>query len=69
MTEVAERHIQVGENFPTKRIMSLRFSEEAIQVSKCIVFNNSDTGRMSAVGDKFECVATKKDDCSQLHPH
>ena len=56
MTEVAERHIQVGENFPTKRIMSLRFVEEAIQVSKyiVIVFCNSDTLLLSAVGDKFE---------------
>ena len=32
-------------------------------MSKYIVFNNSDTGRLSAVGDKFECVATQKDGC------
>jgi hypothetical protein len=39
----------------------MRFAEEAIQVSKYIVFRSSDTGRLSAVGDKFECTATKKD--------
>ena len=61
MTEVAAARIKVGQNFPTKRIMSMRFAEEAIQVSKYIVFCSSDTGRLSAVGDKFECTATKKD--------
>ena len=61
MTEVAAAHIKVGQNFPTKRIMSMRFAEVAIQVSKYIVFCSSDTGRLSVVGDKFECTATKKD--------
>ena len=60
---MAEKHIQVGENFPTKKIMSLWFAEEAIQVSKYIVFCNSDRGCLSAVGDKFDYVATKKDGC------
>ena len=36
--EVAAAHIQVGENFPTKMIMSLRIAEEAIQVSKYMFF-------------------------------
>ena len=66
MTEVAAAQIKVGEKFPTKKIMSLRFTEQAIQVSKYIVFCNSDTGRLSAVGDKFECVSTKKDGCGQV---
>ena len=39
----------------------MRFAEEAIQVSKYILFCSSDTGRLSVVGDKFECTATKKD--------
>ena len=39
----------------------MRFAEEAIQVSKYIVFHSSDKGRLSAVGDTFECNATKKD--------
>ena len=43
--------------------MSIGFAEEAIQVSKYIVFRSSDTGRLSAVGDKFECTATKNDGC------
>ena len=28
-----------------------------------LFFKSSDTGRLSAVGDKFECTATKKDGC------
>ena len=32
-------------------------------MSKYIKFNNSDTGCLSAVGDKFECVTTKNDGC------
>ena len=63
MTEVAKKQIKVGDNFPPKKIMSLWFAEGAIQVSKYIVFCNSDTDHLSAVGDKFEYVSIKKDDC------
>ncbi len=61
MTEVAADHVLVGQNFPTKKIVSLQFAEEAIQVSKHVVFGSSDATKLTAKGNKFECTANKRD--------
>jgi hypothetical protein len=61
MTEVAVDRVVVGQNFPTKKIVSLQFAEEAIQASKHVVFGLSDVSKITAKGPNFECTAHKRD--------
>jgi hypothetical protein len=61
MTKVAAGRVLVGPNFPTKKIVCLRFAEEAIQASKHVVFGSSDATKLTAKGIKFECTANKRD--------
>ncbi len=61
MTEVAADHVVAGQNFPTTKIVSLRFAEEAIQALKHVVFGLSDVSKVTAKGPNFECTANKRD--------
>jgi hypothetical protein len=61
MTKVAVDCVVVGQNFPTKKIVSLQFAEEAIRVSKHVVFASSDTTKLTAKSINFECTANKRD--------
>ncbi len=61
MTEVAADRVVVGQNFPIKKIVSLQFAEEAVQVSKHVVFGSSDVSKVTAKGPNFECMAHKRD--------
>ncbi len=61
MTEVAADRVVAGQNFPTKKIVSLRFAEEAIQALKHVVFGLSDVSKVTAKSPNFECMAHKRD--------
>ncbi len=61
MVDVAADRLQLGQNFPNKKTVSLRFAEEAIQVSKNMVFGSSDSTSVTAKGVNFLC-STKKTD-------
>jgi hypothetical protein len=61
MTKVAADRVLVGQNFPTKKIVSLQYAKEAIQVSKHVLFGSSDATKLTAKGIKFECTANKRD--------
>jgi hypothetical protein len=61
MTEVAADRVVAGQNFLTKKIVSLQFAEEAVQVSKHVVFGLSDVSKVTAKGPNFECMAHKRD--------
>ncbi len=57
MKDVSAMHTKLGDNFSSNHIASLRFAEEAIQVSKNVVFEKSDANRLSVVGIGFLCTA------------
>jgi hypothetical protein len=61
MTEVAVDHVVAGQNFLTKKIVSLQFAKEAIQASKHVVFGSSDVSKVTAKGPNFKCTAHKRD--------
>jgi hypothetical protein len=60
MVSVAADCLQLWQNFPNKKTVSLRFAEEAIQVSKNIVFRSVNntflTGILFATGASFSMV-------------
>ena len=61
MVDVAADCLQLGQNFPNKKTVSLRFAEEAIQVLKNTVFGSSDSTSVTAKGVNFLCSAKKTD--------
>jgi hypothetical protein len=61
MTEVAADHVVAGQNYPMKKIVTLRFAEEAIQASKHVVFGLSDVSKITAKGPNFKFTAHKRD--------
>ncbi len=61
MTEVAADCVVAGQNFPTKKIVSLQFADKAIQASKHVVFGLSDVSKITAKGPNFEFTAHKRD--------
>ncbi len=61
MTKAAADCVVVGQNFPTKKIVSLQFAEEAIWASKHVVFASSDATKLTAKGINFKCTANKRD--------
>ncbi len=61
MTKAAADRVVVGQNFPTKKIVSLQFAEEAIWASKHVVFASSDATKLTAKGINFKCTANKRD--------
>ncbi len=61
MTKVAADRVVVGQHFPTKKIVSLQFAEEAIQASKHVVFASSDVTKLTAKGINVKCTANTRD--------
>ncbi len=59
MVDVAADRIQLGQKIPNKKMVSLQFVEEAIQVSKNIVFGSSDSTSVTVKGVNFLRGANK----------
>jgi hypothetical protein len=60
MTKVAADCVVVGQNFPTKKIVSFHFVEEPIRASKHVVFSSSDVTKLTAKGINFKCTANTR---------
>ena len=59
MKDVTAACTKLDDNFSSKHIASLHFAEEAIQVSKNVVFEKSDANRLTVVGISFLCTACR----------